>query len=279
MHIYMRYPGGLSKALTFSYDDGVKQDKRLVELLDKHKMKGTFNLNSGMFAPEETVFPKSQIRSRRLTKSVCKELYKNHEIAMHGETHPYLDSIPSCECIKDIYDDRVNLEVLTDRFVRGLAYPYGTFSEKVDDILKACGVVYARTVVSTESFTLPENWLRLNPTCHHNNPKLFDLSKEFLDADNGMYRPCMLFYLWGHTFEFDDDNNWNVIEDFVELMSKCKEIWYATNIEIYDYIQKYNQLIFNAKCDMCYNPTDTELFFVANDKACSVKPGEVLNFN
>lgn len=149
----------------------------------------------------------------------------------------------------------------------------------MDEILKACGVVYARTAVSTDAFTLPENWLRLNPTCHHNNPRLMELAKTFLDADNGMYRPCTLFYLWGHSHEFDVNNNWNVIDEFTDFMSKSKEVWYATNIEIYDYIQKYSQLIFNAKCDMCYNPTDTELFFVANNKLFSVKAGHTLNFN
>ena len=46
----MRFPGGLAKALTFSYDDGVEQDIRLVEILDKYGMKGTFNLNSGCYA-------------------------------------------------------------------------------------------------------------------------------------------------------------------------------------------------------------------------------------
>lgn len=274
----MRYPNGLSKALTFSYDDGLEQDKRLIEILDNYKMKGTFNLNSELFAPEGQTFPDTQIH-KRLKKSACKELYKNHEIALHGATHPYLESEPSCECLKDIYEDRVNLEAITGAFVRGLAYPYGTYSENVDEILRACGVVYARTVVSTESFKLPENWLRLNPTCHHNNPKLLELAKAFLDADNGMYRPCTLFYIWGHSHEFDVDNNWNLIENFTAFMSKSKDVWYATNIEIYDYIHKYNQLIFNAKCDMCYNPTDTELFFSANNKLFSVKAGETVIFN
>ena len=34
------------KALTFSYDDGVEQDRRLVELFNKNNLKCTFNLNS-----------------------------------------------------------------------------------------------------------------------------------------------------------------------------------------------------------------------------------------
>jgi peptidoglycan/xylan/chitin deacetylase (PgdA/CDA1 family) len=37
---------GKKKALTFSYDDGVLQDIRLIELFNKYGMKATFNLNS-----------------------------------------------------------------------------------------------------------------------------------------------------------------------------------------------------------------------------------------
>ena len=35
------------KAITFSFDDGVEQDVRTIEILDKYGLKGTFNLNSG----------------------------------------------------------------------------------------------------------------------------------------------------------------------------------------------------------------------------------------
>ena len=37
---------GKMKALTFSYDDGVTQDKRLIEMFNKYDLKCTFNLNS-----------------------------------------------------------------------------------------------------------------------------------------------------------------------------------------------------------------------------------------
>ena len=40
---------GKMKAVTFSYDDGVMQDVRLIEILDKYNLKATFNLNAGNF--------------------------------------------------------------------------------------------------------------------------------------------------------------------------------------------------------------------------------------
>ena len=42
------FPGGKTKAVTFSYDDGIVSDKKLVKILNEYGMKGTFNVNSGI---------------------------------------------------------------------------------------------------------------------------------------------------------------------------------------------------------------------------------------
>ena len=42
----MLFPGKKRKVLTLSYDDGVEQDIRLVEIMKKHGLKGTFNINT-----------------------------------------------------------------------------------------------------------------------------------------------------------------------------------------------------------------------------------------
>ena len=49
------FPGGLRKAVTFSFDDGVRQDLRLMDLFRTHGIKATFNLNSGLFGQEGVV--------------------------------------------------------------------------------------------------------------------------------------------------------------------------------------------------------------------------------
>ena len=45
--IHALFPKGRYKALTFSYDDGREEDRRLVSIFRKHGLKATFNLNSG----------------------------------------------------------------------------------------------------------------------------------------------------------------------------------------------------------------------------------------
>ena len=261
--------------MTLSYDDGVDQDIRLIEIMKKYGLKGTFNLNSGKYAPEGTVYPAGRIH-RPMPKSMALELYRNSgmEVAVHGLTHPYLEQLPSNLCTYEVMQDRINLEADYGTIIRGMAYPFGTYSDDVVATLKQCGIVYARTVESTEKFNIPTDWLRLPATCHHNNPRLMELAHKFVE--NAGKRGPALFYLWGHSYEFEDHDNWNVIEEFAEYIGGREEIWYATNIEIYDYIAAYNQLIFSMDGTKVYNPTCTELYFETKSAVYSVKPGETL---
>ena len=70
-----------------------------------------------------------------------------------------------------------------------------------------------------------------------------------------------LFYLWGHSYEFDWDNNWNAIEEFAEYVGNRNDIWYATNLEIYEYVEAYKRLVFSPDGDHVYNPTLFNLYF------------------
>ena len=273
--VFMRFPGGYAKALTLSYDDGVEQDAKLIEIMKKHGLKGTFNLNSGTYVWEGHVWPEGQIH-RRLSKSKAISLYKESgmEIAAHGLTHPFLEQLPRHLCTYEILQDRMNLERDYECMVRGMAYPFGTYNDNVVDSLRQCGIVYSRTIESTRKFDIPKDWLRMPATCHHKDPDLMKLAREFAEAAGD--RSPMLFYLWGHSFEFEADNNWHVIEEFASYMGERRDIWYATNIEIYDYIHAYDQLIVSADGNRFYNPTNMKLYFkIARKGEYCVAPGEI----
>ena len=139
--MYMRFPEGKFFALTLSYDDGVEQDAKLIEILDKHGIKATFNLNSGKYAPEGTVYPEGRIH-RPMTKAAATELYLNsgHEVAVHTHTHPWLEQLPAGVAAYEVIKDRENLEEQFGCIVRGMAYPYGTYSDGVVDTLRSCGI-------------------------------------------------------------------------------------------------------------------------------------------
>ena len=68
-----------------------------------------------------------------------------------------------------------------------------------------------------------------------------------------------------------------VIEEFTEYMSgKEDSIWYATNIEIYEYIEDYNRLIWAVDGSIVKNPTNRTLWLQVNNKTVSIAPGEQL---
>lgn len=275
MIIHMRFPDGLRKALTFSYDDAVEQDMRLVDIFDKHGLKGTFNINTGSFSPEGTVHPEGQIH-RRMTEKQTYDLLANspHEVAVHTLTHPYLEKMPAASAAYEVLGDKMNIEKLFGRITRGMAYPFGTYSQEVIDILKSCGIVYSRVCSTTSKFNLPDNWYKWQATCHHRNPDLMTLAKKFVEEKPP--RAPWLFYVWGHSYEFEQADNWNIMEEFADYVAFKKDIWYATNIEIYEYVEAYNSMRLSADCKIMHNPTCRELFFEVGGKARSIKPGETI---
>lgn len=266
---FMRFPEGRRKALTFSYDDGVQDDRRLISILDKYGMKGTFNLNSGYYSAEPG--------HNRMTRDEATELFGNssHEVATHAFSHPFLGTLPPAMIAGEIIKDREALEEQFGTIIRGHAYPMGSYNDKTVEVLKTCGIAYARTTVSTEKFDLPTDWLRWNPTCHHKNPRLMELAKAFVEKSVPYH--SRLFYLWGHSYEFNEkhDNNWPVIEEFCDYMGgRESEIWYATNIEIYEYMEDFDHLIFSADGDLVKNPTARTLWFDFENQSYSIAAGE-----
>ena len=258
----MRFPGERVKAVTLSYDDQSEQDIKLVEILNKNGMKATFNISTGLYSSEGKQFNKGQI-CRRMTRQRAIELYKNsgHEVAVHGYSHSFLTQMPVSSVNREVFTDRINLESDFETDVRGMAYPFGdsSYSEEVANAVKACGIVYSRMTSSTKNFMLPTDWYRWYPTCKHQSACLMELAEKFL-ADTTNKEP-KLFYLWGHSFEFDMDGNWNVIENFCELMGNRDDVWYATNIEIYDYVQAYKRLVWTADMRRVYNPSAISVSF------------------
>ncbi len=273
MDRHMRYPGFLGKALTLSYDDAVEQDAKLIEIMNKYGLKGTFNVCTEVFAPEGTVYPEGRAH-RRMTEKASYDLYMSNgmEIAAHGCTHPRLEQLVTNECMYEIFQDKTNIEKATGKICRGFAYPYGSYNDMVVENLKAAGFLYARTVNASNNFYFPENWLTLAPTCHHNAPNLMDLANAFISTP--AYDAPYLFYLWGHSFEFEMNNNWNVLEDFAALVGGREDIWYATNSEIFEYVEAYRQMQVSNDGKTYFNPTCRSLFFDYHGRMCEVKPGE-----
>lgn len=273
--MYMKLKDGKSKVLTFSYDDGVVQDIRLVNIFNKYGLKATFNINSGCYLPEDVT--REKLRGR-LKRSEAIALYKDsgHEVAVHGLEHKFLSKLKPAEMVREVLEDRKNIEKDFGTITRGMAYAYSDYNAKAIEILKQCGIVYSRAVASTKGFHFPTDWWAIQPTCHHANESLMALAEKFVDTQSRYPSDNWLFYVWGHSYEFDDRDNWDVIERFAEYVSGRDDVWYATNIEIHDYVRAYEALVVDAATTRVFNPTLIDVWFTENGKTYCVKAGETV---
>lgn len=283
LKIYKAFPGGKNKVLTMSYDDGKLEDRRLVSIFNKFGIKGTFNLNSGLVEQDIRINPEEWV-----------DLYKGHEVATHTYTHPTIDRCPTSQVVEEILKDRKFLEKIMGYPVRGHAYPNGSYSERVERILEELGIRYGRiigdefaasqltklgidacqySVVGDHTgFDLPRNLYEWKPTCHHNH-NLVETGLEFKNLKKRQY--LYMMYVWGHSYEFTKDDNWEVIEEFCQIMSDSDDIWFATNIEIVDYLETYDRLQFAADLSFVHNPSAASAWIMINDdKVVEIKGGE-----
>ena len=277
--VFMRYPDGKAKAVTFSYDDGVQQDKRLAELFDQYGLKATFNHNC------------EYMRKVNFTKEELEEYFlsKGHEIAVHGANHRANGNMRPIEGIRDVLDCRMELEEKCDRIIRGMAYPdsgitrmgnFGSY-EAIKQYLTELDIAYARTLGSdNDSFMLPSDFHAWMPTAHHNNPSIMEYIDRFLSldvaAENHTKRYPRLFYIWGHSYEFDRNDNWDHIEAICQRLSRREDIWYATNIEICDYVEAYKRLVYSADGYKVYNPSVTDVWLNVDGITYKIPSGETL---
>ena len=270
MQRFVRFPGWKAKAMTFSYDDAVIFDERLIKLLRKYGFKGTFNVNGGMLSHEFY---------RRMNKEEAVALYQGSgmEVAMHGLDHAFLGGSTGADVLKEYYQDKIELEKTFGEIIRGGAYAFGVCNEEIVNVLKTLGVSYFRTTACTEGFDLPTDWLRWGPTCRHINEKLFELLDKFLaETPDKIYdaKP-RLFCLFGHSYEFEDNDNWDLIERFCAKTAEHEDIWHATNAEIYDYVQAYEHLIFSAAGDRILNNSATDIYLWLDRKRVIAKANSI----
>lgn len=225
---------GKMKALTFSYDDGVLQDERLIGIFNKYGLKGTFNLNSEFLGKSGSLEVwGTQVDHNKIHPELVRDVYKGHEIAVHTLTHPNLTELDEKEIIRQVEEDRLNLSKLAGYEVYGMAYPCGGINndDRVAKILRDnTKIRYSRTITSTHSFELQDNLYRFNPTVYHMEwDKLDELVKRFIDLKTD--KPA-IFYIWGHAYEFDIHNSWEKFEDICRDLSHREDIFYGTNREV-----------------------------------------------
>ena len=227
---------GKKKAITFSYDDGVTQDVRLVALFNKYGIKSTFNINYGRLGQENALIRNGvRISHNKVEAADVRHIYEGHEVAGHTLTHPSLLTLSDDEVVREVEEDRLRLSELVGYEVKGFAYPGGSKyrDARVDRAIRErTGARYARGTDTTGSFAVPQDLYHFKPSCYHHPEweRMWQLAEEFLSLAPD--EPA-LFYIWGHAYEFDIyPERWVQLEAFLEMISEREDVFYGTNREV-----------------------------------------------
>lgn len=230
------------KILTLSFDDGVTQDIRFIELLDKYGIKCTFNINSELLGKDGYLdINGKKISHKKVLPEAVKEIYQNHEVAAHTLTHPFLTQQTAEEVTRQVEQDRQNLSKLVGYNVRGFAYPGGgvNYNAQVADVIaKTTGVEFARTITCSYNFDLQSDMYTFKPTISFikEKDKILELCREFIELRTDEPK---LFYIWGHSYEMDINDDWDFAEKVLSMLSGKNDILYCTNTEAFDYIKTF----------------------------------------
>ncbi|MEI7491632.1 MAG: polysaccharide deacetylase family protein [Bacteroidota bacterium] len=272
--VEMLFPGGKTKALILSFDDGMVADRRLVRLMNEYGLIGTFHLNSNKLGTKDY-----------LTKEEIKVVYKGHEISAHTVNHPNLPDISRAEVLYEVGEDRRELERLSGNLVRGMAYPFGNYNDSVIEIINSLGIEYARTVKDTYMFGIPNEFLKWHPTIHQfgkayftpDNPEndkkelagFYQVVNHFLKTDS-----LALLDVWGHSWENEGaGNRWTEMEKFFKMVSMNPDIYYTTQIGLVDYINAFKNLKFTLDKSMVTNLSSINVFIKMKGKAFNIEAG------
>lgn len=268
-----RFPGNKRFAITFSWDDGVIEDRRLIQFMNEHGLKGTFNLNSLTFKNEGV--PSTE---NRLDRSEVAELYQGHEVAIHTSTHPHLPLLDPSHVALEVLEDRRTLEDLVGYPVRGMAYPFGTYNPRVIEILRACGVVYARTTEQADNCFPPKEPLAWPANAHMFTEKDgLDIGQRFLKMHQNP-RAGGVYFVWGHSYEFArPTDRWAEMEKRFKPLAGHSDVWYCTNIELFDYEAGRQRMVVAANKKTAHNPSGLAVTLKVDDRTIEVGPGATVS--
>lgn len=268
-----RFPAGKRIAVTTSFDDGHTFDRRIVDAFNAWGMKATFNLNSGKL--QRTGKPAVEQGNRtNLDVSEVAELFRGHEVAIHTVTHPWLERLDESQIATEVLEDRKALEDIVGYPVRGMAYPFGTYDARVIQTLRGLGIVYSRTVENLANCFPPAEPLAFGTTAHQyaSNPSVPERFAQL----HGNPRSSGVFYIWGHAYEFHDKNDWAGIERIFKPLSGHADVWYCTNIELFDYEEARGRIQIAANRATAFNPSALTVSLNVDGKIVDVPGGQLV---
>ena len=265
-----QFPGGKRLAVTTSFDDGVVHDRRVIAAFNEWGLKGTFNLNAGLLL--RTGKP-ATASTGHIDACEVAALYRGHEVAVHGYSHPFLEKLDNAQIVREVLEDRIALEDLVGYPVRGMAYPFGTYDQRVIDALRSLGIVYARTCEVNSRHFPPRDPYQWASSGHMFSAAPKSVPDRFADFHSNPHSTGV-YFIWGHTYEFE--NRWADLEKIFKPLAGKPDVWYCTNIELFDYETARQRLVIAANRASVFNPSALPVTINAAGKLLDVPAGKTL---
>ncbi len=234
------------KYFAWSFDDGLEQDKKIIEILKEYGLGATFHLNSRLFGDKTyegrigNLGMTEKLAARfdpaakhllpyvphfRIPEDELKQVYEGFEIASHTCHHVNLAKCSEEERRREIAED---VNALSEKFgqtVMGFAYPYGVGAKQSREALKAAGVKYARLATSKQNYRFPEDPLAMPLSCWHISGKTSERLDAFFRMDAGDEDTFFLMFAHGYEFDFGTkESNWDKFSRICETVAKHDDV-------------------------------------------------------
>jgi len=230
------------KYFTLSFDDGITQDLKIIEILKKYNVDCcSFNINTGLYGANwtwvgEALHVPTLTHIRFTEEELRTGIYDGFDVLVHTKTHPSLKNCSLKQLKDEIIGDADNIESITGVRPVGMAWPGGDTEfnlTNIRNILRYTDIRFARCTTPTYTFDLPEKFMTWYPTCSFSDARLFELAQQFIDAEP---TEDMLFYVWGHGYEMDIPgvNSYEEFEQLIKMISEADDIVLVTNTEFYE---------------------------------------------
>ncbi len=197
------------------WDDGIVNDIRLIEILRRHGARASFNLNPGQHGSvrQEVWRYKDTFPVDRLTWKELPSLYEGFTIANHTLNHPWASRIKTEEWRYEVTEGRRRLQDHFGQPVLGFAYPFGDRTEETGSIVADTGHLYARTCGKVTPCFPPRDPMDFAPDCHQSDPLFWTRYEQAKQEPGGV------FYFWGHSYEFTNEEEWEAFENKVSRIT------------------------------------------------------------
>ncbi|MBN1380418.1 MAG: polysaccharide deacetylase family protein [Deltaproteobacteria bacterium] len=197
-----------------TWDDGVCDDLRLIDILRRHEAKATFCLNPGLYQNERSFGWMYEGREvRRLSVQELRHVYEGFEICSHSMTHPRLTDVSPDQLQWEVTKSRKILENIFQKPVLGFCYPFNDFNDVVKNAVRSAGYTWARGSDYQDPISPPPDPLAFSPLCR------FDDDDIMGKYDRAKQRGTGVFFFWGHSYQLTDEFMWERLESLIKHIS------------------------------------------------------------